>query len=65
MFLTSGASSGPARDYSKRLDSEVSLISYVLYENTLIFKRQSDKNEKFQLLKYPGVRDFCERRKTL
>lgn len=51
MFLTSGASSGPLRDYSKRLDSEVSLISYVLYENTLIFKRQSDKNEKFQLLK--------------
>lgn len=47
----SGASLSPACDYRRRLESEVPLISYVFYENTCIFKRPSDKNEKFQLLK--------------
>lgn len=42
---------GPRRDYRERLESEVSLISHVSYENTCVFKRPSDKNEKFQLLK--------------
>lgn len=51
MFLTSGAALALRRDYRERLEAEVSLISYVLYENTCIFKRHSDKNEKFQLLK--------------
>jgi hypothetical protein len=35
----------------QRLGSEVPLISHATYENTCIFKRRSDKNEKFQLLK--------------
>lgn len=64
MHLIVGLPRAPRRDYRQRLESEVSLISYVFYENTSIFKRPSDKNEKFQLLKISWCQGLSRKNKN-